>query len=112
MKFFYSDTEPREPWRGGRPPDPHVAYLNHLRNWFELKRYYALGTLPDKLQATRELVICERKLDYWRRKPDFNQEKVIAKQRILAAMWEIEFVPNTFDETQQKWIRQWTRSKR
>lgn len=105
MKFFYSDTDPREPFRGGRSPDVHRAYLIHLSNWFELKRYYALGSLPEKLQATKELAICERKLEFWSKRPDFSQEKVQAEQKRLSDLWGIPFVPNTYDERQRKWLR-------
>jgi hypothetical protein len=105
MKFFYSDTEPREPWRGGRMPDPCSAYLAHANNWFILKRHYALGTLPEKLQATRELAICERKLDFWYNKGDFDFKKIEEEIKSLASQWEIPFVPGTYTEQQRKWLR-------
>lgn len=106
MKFFYSDTESHEPYRPRGTLDANTMYLKHLGNWFELKRYYALGSLPEKLQATRELVICERKLHFWRQKPSFDQAMIQAEQTRLSTLWGISFVPNTFDERQQKWIRQ------
>lgn len=106
--FLYSDTEEKRPGRfkGGRgTPNPHNQYIKHLENWFFLKHICAVGSLPYKFQATIELVICERKLDYWSRKPNFIFKKVEDEQNRLASIWKIDLCFSEYNDQQLKWLK-------
>lgn len=61
----------------GRPfrPDSYDATrqaLTHYQNYLLLKFFYQKGTPVEKMQAAKELVICERKITYWRKQDNFN----------------------------------------
>jgi hypothetical protein len=109
--IIYDDPEPHTHFRGFRgTPNPHKNYVKHVQNWFYLK--FVLSKTPsitDKFQATKELAICERKLDYWYRQPSFDPKEVEKDLRDLKATWGTEFKLNDFDATQRKWLAQYDR---
>ena len=104
--FIYSDIEERKPFTARGPIDPHKPYLKHVENWFYLRLIYSNGTTIDKLQATKELAICDRKLEYWSRKPTFDQAKVEVSIKEMGKQWNLEFTPNSYDALQQRWLKQ------
>lgn len=79
MSFIYDDGA-----RGAGPKidvwkmDGSAAYLRHYAN----KLYLTFiannprSTLQEKFQAEKELKICERKLTFWNRHPNYVQETV------------------------------------
>lgn len=90
MALFYSDN--REPFKG-RPGDfakyPATAkYLEHYANYIILDRILqAPKDLAERGQAAKELTLCEKKLAYWTRHPNFvraEAERGVAK---LKALW-------------------------
>ena len=42
----------------------------------------------ERHQATKELAICERKMAFWRRHPNFEQQKAADEALKLKKMWE------------------------
>lgn len=104
--FVYSDTEERKAFGMRGTVDPHKPYLKHAANWFFLRLIYSNGSVLDKFQATKELAICDRKLEYWSRKPNFDPTAVEEELRKLKKEWNLEFHPNRYDELQQKWLKQ------
>lgn len=107
MTFIYSDTEdkPTHGFKGGKV-NPIKGYLKHLENWFFLRHICIQGSTLDKFQATHELTICERKLDYHYRKPEFDPAQIEARLSELQTQWSLKYRANDYDETQRKWIRQ------
>lgn len=71
--------------------NPHKPYQRHLENHFYLNfiSQNKDATFSEKRQAEKELVICQRKLDYWERHPSFTQ---VEKERIT-------------QEVKKKWAR-------
>ena len=106
VKFFYSDTDDSGGFIPRGDPDPHDAYLRHAENWFILKTVYAKGGIMEKFQATTELVICERKMDYWYRKTNFDPQKIEKRLKEMSTQWGLEFGTGQFDSRQRNWIRQ------
>ena len=92
MSILYSDTEPRT---GGRPPVPYETwnatkhYLEHYANYLFLNAIVAKPRDPlEKRQAVKELGICERKLQYWARHPNWDAAAVTAECARLKAQWK------------------------
>lgn len=109
--FIYSDTEPREQhgFRGGSKVNPHNAYNKHLYNWFYLTFLCRNTTdLAERFQLTKEIVICNRKLDYWYKKAEFDPNNPIVTEqlRILKSQWQFAYSPNEYTPQQIKWLKE------
>ena len=90
MFFIYSDNEPRA--TGGPPSDidPVFFYLKHYENYLFLK-FIANNSdkTLEKLQAQKELLICDRKIEYWRRRMSPAEWKLaIEESSKKANMWK------------------------
>lgn len=65
------------------------AYLRHYENQLYLK-FIANNPGADrveKAQAEKELKICERKMEYWRRQPTFEQSIASTQAMELKRNW-------------------------
>ncbi len=87
--FCYSDTEGRS---GGLKIDlakinPNGPYAKHLSNWYYLKFIAERGSTLEKIQATKELTICERKLAWWYKHPAFSVEQAGRDVRREQSIW-------------------------
>lgn len=89
--FCYSDDDHIVRRSGVMPKnlDPHVVYLSHYKNLMYL---FFIAKHPDttyveRFQAEKELKICNRKLDYWKRNSEFNYDSVEAQVQQLKAQW-------------------------
>lgn len=77
MSLVYDESPAK---RGGRmnfdtAPATRI-YLQHYQN-FQMLQFIAnspLAKFEDRMQATKELRIAERKMEYWHRHPNFNQQ--------------------------------------
>jgi hypothetical protein len=89
MTIIYSDTDPRETFRGidMSKINPNNLYKKHLTNWFYLKFLLAKGTTWEKLQATKELLICERKMAFWYKHPSFSVAQAGNDVSALKKQW-------------------------
>jgi hypothetical protein len=90
MTIFYSEqrSEPVGPLPPYETWDAVKGYLNHYSNYLVLD--FMAKTSKDgreKAQARKELTICERKLAYWRRHPNFRLDEVTRGVEKLKAMW-------------------------
>ena len=89
MTYFYSDTSPSDynPSLINRL-NPNTQYKKHLENHFFLKFLLLRSdSIIEKAQANKELTICERKLDFWSRKPSFDQSIANTHNKQLQTLW-------------------------
>lgn len=98
MHFIYNDTEgtgkPRN--RGFSNVTPYHKlnatqfYLNHFANllYLEFISSHSETSTLEKLQATKEIAICNKKLDYWRKHPNWDKTIVEHEQHRLKAAWQ------------------------
>ena len=75
--FFYDDSG-SYPVSGNRPPDvgrmdATAAYLRHYDNMLYLEFMAIRGTMIERAQAEKEIIICRRKLTFWERQPHFEK---------------------------------------
>lgn len=60
------------------------VYMTHYANSMYLKFMLAKGDRIERHQASCELLICDRKLKYWERQSNFNEnqaEKLMIKEK-------------------------------
>lgn len=87
--FFYTDTGPKSSF----DPDlvnrlnPNTMYIKHLENLYVLK-FIELKSdkFFEKVQASKEIKICEKKLEFWERKIT-NQPLIDNKIKQLKTQW-------------------------
>jgi hypothetical protein len=76
--FFYSDTEKRnftKPFYA-EDYDANTMIAKHLENYFFLKFILMKSdSVVEKHQASKELDICERKMNYWKRQSNFCKKQ-------------------------------------
>lgn len=86
--IIYNDREPKRPFNGRIKINPNNAYNKHLDNWYYLT-FILINSkdFKERLQARNELIICQRKLDYWYRHPELNIEDVVIHTDKLKKEW-------------------------
>ncbi len=91
MHIFYSDQRseggavsvPYEKWNANK------GYLKHYENYLMLDFISkASKDGRERAQARKEMDICERKLAFWTRHPNYDQAEVTRGVQKLKAMWE------------------------
>lgn len=75
--FFYSDTAsgsatPINIWK----MNGSAAYLRHFDNYLFLNFMAKNGTRAERYEAEKEIVICRRKLAFWKRHPNYEEHVV------------------------------------
>ena len=63
------------------------CYMSHKENEQILKLFLKKGTRIEKVEASKELAICERKQAYWMRHPNFDQEEAVRQCAVLNKNW-------------------------
>lgn len=98
MRIIYDENEGTPHGRGGAG---HVVpyhklnatanYVKHFSNLLYLHfiLHNRLATTRERMQASRELVICQRKLQFWMRHPNWNRQAVFEQVEKLKRDWEI-----------------------
>lgn len=92
MHFIYADNQPFS----GRPfcasdYNSNVQISTHLDNWFILKfMQMQTDSIIERHQATKELTICERKISFWQRQPDFCIEEFANSVEKLQKIYEYQ----------------------
>lgn len=74
MMFFYSDTDKRTFNSAFRADDYDANHMicKHLENYFFLKFILMKSDdIVEKHHASKELDICERKMNFWKRQSSF-----------------------------------------
>ena len=59
----------------------------HIENHAFLKFMYAKGTMAEKQQASKELVICERKIAFWEKHPAFDKRLAALQVTKVKTAW-------------------------
>ncbi|WSG93585.1 hypothetical protein U8P73_36160 (plasmid) [Rhizobium beringeri] len=75
--YFYSDTSPKGPsdinvWK----MNGSKCYLTHFSNYLFLMFVSKRGHSRRKASVEKEILICEKKLAFWQRHPQFDAEYV------------------------------------
>jgi hypothetical protein len=89
MTIIYNEDEPQGEFKGYMVRvDPTKAYLKHYENYLYLQ-FIAMNTADrvERYQANKELKICERKLEHWKKNPSFNQAYATEKSAELKKLW-------------------------
>lgn len=91
MSIIYNENEPRN-FSGGvniYAMNPHKPFEKHLRNWFYLD-FIAKNSddFKEKGQAEKELVICQRKIDYWKKHPNFERSEEERITNLVKKEWK------------------------
>lgn len=86
--YFYSDTAVREKsdinvWK----MDGSKAYLRHFSNYLFLNFVSVKGTREERASVEKEILICERKLKFWERHPNFNASYVQSEKENMIKQW-------------------------
>lgn len=90
QSYFYQDNEPFT----GRPVPYHKqnanqGYLKHFANSLYLKFFEQHETDPmQRRQARKEMDICDRKMNHWRRHMNFDPQYVGTECDKLRKMWK------------------------
>ena len=88
--FFYKDNEPRGNFNGGSLSNMNATrmYIKHLENYFYL-RFIELQSdnRIERVQATKELVICERKLKFWSERDSFDRKQADDAKNEMKKTW-------------------------
>jgi hypothetical protein len=88
--FFYDDNEPRRSSGGFNPEsvDAIKQWLKHYENSLHLIFFAKNDTSRGaKTQALAELAICEKKMKYWERQPNWNNTIAMNGAIELKAKW-------------------------
>lgn len=93
--FCYSDSQPRSAnpvnvWR----MNPNKAFMNHYANFLFLDFILNNGNYQERQQARKEIAICERKMRFWEKHPDFNKTTVRLEKEKLHVAWKSGDRPN------------------
>ncbi len=67
--------------------DGTKQYLKHFENKLYLTFIASSGTQGEKWQAEKELVICERKMKFWEKHPNFTKERAQAGMEKAIKSW-------------------------
>jgi hypothetical protein len=90
MHFCYDDTSIKT--GGGMSnwadQDALRHWSTHFSNSLQLQFFLKNGTTQEKLQAQRELGICERKQQYWRQHPGWDPREAAKIAENLRAQWQ------------------------
>lgn len=86
--FFYGDESVRtQMTKSVWEMNANHHYMVHYSNYKSLKFFAANGTLSEKLQAEKELVLCERKLAFWEKHPRFELDIVLKEKQEEDRRW-------------------------
>ena len=64
------------------------AWKTHVENRKFLFFMYTKGTVPERQQASRELDVCDRKIAFWERHPNFDKVEAGVINSRLKREWQ------------------------
>lgn len=82
--IFYDDGNAKNGnfnWSSLSRMNPNSVWATHSYNHFVLTHIFRNGNTSEKMQASKELEIAERKMKFWSRQPGFD-ETVATNSRI------------------------------
>lgn len=87
MALIYSE----EPFTGNAAMfhriNPNNAWKKHYENYLYLQFMQQRGDRLERLQATKELDIAEKKMKYWENRPNFDKSLSLRDAEKLNRMW-------------------------
>ncbi len=90
MSLIYDEPNTTQRYTSGFSPercDATKLYLSHYDNGLTLTFFLQNGNAREKSQASKELVMCERKQAYWARQANFDERKALAEIQKLKRKW-------------------------
>lgn len=76
--FFYADVSSGSSGKINFDRlDPVKQFLKHYENSLFLKHYMSVGNFTERAQASKEMGICERKMQYWARNKNFVMDRAL-----------------------------------
>lgn len=90
MHFIYDDNSVRTAFSSRVSYDDIDAvskWATHFANSMQLKFFMQHGNTQEKLQAQHELAICERKMTYWQRHPNYSAAAAAQRAESIKKMW-------------------------
>ena len=90
MHIIYEEHPPRFTGRPTRYEDQPATrhYITHFGNVLFLQAVEAAPkSIQEKIQAGREMVIAQRKMEHWRRHPNFDQDEAARETDRLKKEW-------------------------
>lgn len=91
MAFIYSETREKPTFfTPYHKMNATKGYLNHYGNFLYLRfiLYNERSTAAEKRQANREILICERKLNWWAKHPNLDKQAVEEGKFKLKQQWK------------------------
>jgi hypothetical protein len=95
--FVYSDPEPKGPpkFNSKTPPDATKNWTKHYGNMCELQFMSKFSgvdgrphlTMVEKNRITKEMQMCQAKLDWWSKRFGFNQREATAGAEEHKKLW-------------------------
>lgn len=96
--YIYNETEPKRPFSDRMDFDPNVMYLRHYANYLELAFICRSTSGSNRFQAERELGICEKKLEYWKKMSGWAMSECSLEIQRLKRMWEVSAVQDRWSQ--------------
>ena len=93
-----------------RPEDYNAnsQIVKHLENWFVLRFIQTQTTdMIERQQATKELTICDRKIEFWKRRPEYCNKRFVSDVDHFQRLYEYRVTyskAKNFKEHQVKFI--------
>jgi len=94
MAFIYADREPQSAFQIPYHKQNAVAsYLRHYDNYLYLQFILMQSDkMMEKVQASKELGICERKMKHWEHHANYDQAVALAGIEELKRKWKYDGV--------------------
>ncbi len=71
--------------------DPNMMFLKHFDNWLFLNQVLKVDpSLINRFQATKELKMCEKKLDWWANRHGFKFTLVESEMKSKKKLWNLD----------------------
>lgn len=86
--IIYSDN--KEPFKGlvkYENLNATANYLKHYNNYKTLQFFEQRGSNEERFQAAKELKTCQRKLDWWMKHPNYDQNEVATERARIDSLW-------------------------
>jgi hypothetical protein len=90
MALVYEENAPRK-FSGAFNPERFDAtqqWLRHYANLLQLEFFAQNGTRDEKTQANREILVAQRKLNYWKNQNNWSESDAIAGKTQIDRQWK------------------------
>lgn len=88
MSLIYNENEPKSSGRFDiNKFNPNKMWLTHYKNSLFLTFMMINGDFTERVQATREMIICDRKMAFWKRDSRFDHKQMITDATKAKKEW-------------------------